>query len=208
MIIGILDYGLSNLRNVQKAFEHLGVATRLITERAAVAGVEKLVLPGVGAFGAGMAGLKARGLVEPIRQAVAKGTPFLGICLGMQLLFERSDETADVAGLGLLPGVVRRFDKSELVTPHMGWNQLSFTPEELLLQGVAPGAYTYFVHSYYCEPADPGHVVATTDYGRAFASIVRRQNLIGIQFHPEKSQAVGLQILDNFWRFCGNLPRN
>jgi imidazole glycerol-phosphate synthase subunit HisH len=198
MIVGLLDYGLSNLRNVQKAFEHLGVTVRLVPEGAAVAGLDRLVLPGVGAFGAGMAGLEAHGLVEPVRHAVAQGTPLLGICLGMQLLFERSEESPGVAGLGLLPGVVRRFDKRELVVPHVGWNQLSFTAEDSLLNGVSPGSYAYFVHSYYCEPADSDHIVATTDYGRTFASIVRRQNLTGIQFHPEKSQATGLQILNNF----------
>jgi imidazole glycerol-phosphate synthase subunit HisH len=198
MIIGLLDYGLSNLRNVQKAFEYLGVTVRLAADGAAVAGVDKLVLPGVGSFGSGMAGLEARGLVEPVRRAVAEGVPLLGICLGMQLLFERSEESPDVAGLGLLPGVVRHFDKRELIVPHVGWNQLSFTAEDSLLNGVSPGAYAYFVHSYYCEPAAPGHVVSTTEYGRAFASIVRRQNLTGIQFHPEKSQATGLRILRNF----------
>jgi imidazole glycerol-phosphate synthase subunit HisH len=196
--IGLLDYGLSNLRNVQKAFEHLGVEVRLVAVGAAVAGVDKLVLPGVGSFGCGMAGLEARGLVEPVRRAVAEGVPLLGICLGMQLLFERSDESPGVAGLGLLPGVVRRFEKSELVVPHVGWNQLSFAAADPLLDGVSAKAYAYFVHSYYCEPADPADVLATTDYGRAFAAIVRRQNLTGIQFHPEKSQATGLQILRNF----------
>jgi imidazole glycerol-phosphate synthase subunit HisH len=198
LIAGLIDYGLSNLRNVQKAFEHLGVEVQLVAEGAAVAGVDKLVLPGVGAFGAGMAGLAARGLVEPLCRAVAQGMPLLGICLGMQLLFEASEESPGVAGLGLLPGVVRRFDNSELVVPHVGWNQLSFATADPLLDGVSPKAYAYFVHSYYCEPADPADVLATSDYGRAFAAIVRRQNLIGIQFHPEKSQATGLRILRNF----------
>jgi imidazole glycerol-phosphate synthase subunit HisH len=198
MMIGLLDYGLSNLRNVQKAFEHLGVEVQLVAEGAAVAGVDKLVLPGVGAFGAGMAGLAARGLVEPLCRAVAEGMPLLGICLGMQLLFEASEESPGVAGLGLLPGVVRRFDNSELVVPHVGWNQLSFAAADPLLDGVSPEAYAYFVHSYYCQPADPADVLATTDYDRAFAAIVRRRNLIGIQFHPEKSQATGLRILRNF----------
>jgi imidazole glycerol-phosphate synthase subunit HisH len=198
MNIGLLDYGLSNLRNVQKAFEHLGVEVRLVAEGAAVAGVDKLVLPGVGSFGSGMAGLEARGLVEPVRRAVAEGVPLLGICLGMQLLFEVSEESPGVAGLGLLPGVVRRFEKPEMVVPHVGWNQLSFSPGDSLLDGVSPGAYAYFVHSYYCEATDPGDVLATTDYGRTFVSIVRRQNLTGIQFHPEKRQATGLQILRNF----------
>ena len=198
MIIGLLDYGLSNIRNVQKAFEHLGVATRLIDEPAGMAGVNKLVLPGVGAFAAGMTGLHARQLVDPIRTAVQSGTPFLGICLGMQLLFETSEESPGVAGLGLLPGVVKRFDDTAVRVPHMGWNQLTISRASSLLRGVQDGAYAYFVHSYYCQPADPGLNLAAADYQHSFTAIAGSDQLYGIQFHPEKSQAVGLQILQNF----------
>jgi imidazole glycerol-phosphate synthase subunit HisH len=198
MVIGLLDYGLSNIRNVQKAFEHLGVATRLIDEPAGMAGVDKLVLPGVGAFAAGMAGLRDRGLTEPIRAAVQAGIPFLGICLGMQLLFESSAESPGVAGLGLLPGVVKRFDDTAVRVPHMGWNQLTINQASPLLRGVPDGAYAYFVHSYYCEPTDPALMLALADYHQPFAAIAGRDQFYGIQFHPEKSQAVGLQILRNF----------
>jgi imidazole glycerol-phosphate synthase subunit HisH len=198
MIIGLLDYGLSNIRNVQKAFEHLGVTTRLIDEPAGMAGVDKLVLPGVGAFAAGMAGLRDRGLTEPIRAAVQAGVPFLGICLGMQLLFENSAESPGVAGLGLLSGVVKRFDDTAVRVPHMGWNQLTINQASPLLCGVPDGAYAYFVHSYYCEPTDPALMLAMADYHQPFAAIAGRDQLYGIQFHPEKSQAVGLQILRNF----------
>jgi glutamine amidotransferase len=198
MIIGLLDYGLSNIRNVQKAFEHLGATTRLIGSPAEMAGVDKLALPGVGAFAAGMAGLEARGLVEPIRTAVANGVPFLGICLGMQLLFERSAESPGVAGLGLLPGEAVKFDESAERVPHMGWNQLTVARPDPLLAGVSAGSYAYFVHSYYCIPADPDLTLATADYGRPFCAIAGRGRLYGIQFHPEKSQAVGLQILRSF----------
>ena len=200
MIIGLLDYGLSNIRNVQKAFEHLGVTTRLIDKPAGMAGVDKLVLPGVGAFAAGMAGLRDRGLTEPTRAAVQAGVPFLGICLGMQLLFESSAESPGVAGLGLLPGVVKRFDDTAVRVPHMGWNQLTINQASPLLCGVPDGAYAYFVHSYYCEPTDPALMLAMADYHQPFAAIAGRDQLYGIQFHPEKSQAVGLQILRNFAR--------
>lgn len=198
MIIGLLDYGLSNIRNVQKAFEYLGATTRLIGSPEEMAGVDKLALPGVGAFAAGMAGLEARGLIGPIRQAVANGTPFLGICLGMQLLFERSAESPGVAGLGLLPGEAVKFDESAERVPHMGWNQLTVARANPLLANVSAGSYAYFVHSYYCIPADPDLTLATADYGRPFCAIVGRGRLYGIQFHPEKSQAVGLQLLRNF----------
>jgi glutamine amidotransferase len=198
-MIGLLDYGLSNLRSVQKAFEHLAIPTTLIDHPAAIPHATKLILPGVGAFGAGMAGLQQRGLIEPIHSAVATGTPLLGICLGMQLLFEASEESPGVAGLGLLPGRVHRFPDNSLVVPHMGWNQLNISqPPHPLLTGTPENAYAYFVHSYYCQPADPTITLVTTNYGQPFAAITGRAHVYGIQFHPEKSQSTGLRLLQNF----------
>ena len=215
-MIALIDYGISNLRSVQKAFAHLGVAVTLIDTPDQLAQADRLILPGVGAFRAGMDGLRARGLIEPIKQAAAAGKPLIGICLGMQLLFESSDELGDTVGLGLLPGHVTKIkmqdassetqesDPSLLITrhslkiPHMGWNQLDLVRGHPLVNGVESGAYAYFVHSYAVYPAQRDIVIATTDYGGPFASIVGRGNICGLQFHPEKSQAVGLKLLQNF----------
>ena len=215
-MIALIDYGISNLRSVQKAFAHLGVEVTLIDTPDQLAQADRLILPGVGAFRAGMAGLRARGLIEPIRSAVAKGTPLIGICLGMQLLFESSDELGDTVGLGLLPGHVTKIKMQDtgsrmqesfhalrtthhaLKIPHMGWNQLDLVREHRLVTGIESGAYAYFVHSYAVYPEHADIVIATTEYGGPFASIVGRGNICGLQFHPEKSQAVGLRLLENF----------
>ncbi len=225
-MIALIDYGISNLRSVQKAFEHLGVEVALVDTPDQLHKVDRLILPGVGAFPAGMAGLRTRGLIEPIMQSAHEGKPLLGICLGMQLLFESSDEMGDTPGLGLLPGYVtklktqdaqgprqdvedRRQDaarsdsafgtpQSTLKIPHMGWNQIDIVRPHPLLHHVASGAYAYFVHSYAVYPEQSDIVLATTDYGRPFASVVGSGNVCGLQFHPEKSQAVGLQMLKNF----------
>lgn len=208
-MIALIDYGISNLRSVQKAFAHLGVDVTLIDTPDQLAQAERLILPGVGAFRAGMDGLQSRGLIEPIKQAVAAGKPLIGICLGMQLLFESSDELGDTVGLGLLPGHVTKIKMQDasytsrithhaLKIPHMGWNQLDLVKEHPLVNGVESGAYAYFVHSYAVYPEQRDIVIATTDYGRPFASIVGRGNICGLQFHPEKSQAVGLRLLENF----------
>ena len=201
----LVDYGIGNLRSVQKALEAAGATVVVDDSPAAVAAAEKILLPGVGAFGDGMEGLHSRGLVAPLREAARRGVPLLGICLGMQLLFESSEEAPGVEGLGLLPGTVRRFpeglraaDGSRLKIPHTGWNQIWRRREHPLLRGLADGAYAYFNHGYYCAPADPADVLAETDYGLRFASVVGRGALFGVQFHPEKSQTVGLQILRNF----------
>jgi glutamine amidotransferase len=191
-MIVLIDYGLGNLRSVQKAFEHLGTQITLTSDPEQVARADKLILPGVGAFSAGMAGLRQRGLIEPIKQAVRAGVPFIGICLGMQLLFDESEE------VGLLSGQVVLMQGKGLQVPHMGWNQIQPVRDSLLLRGVAPGAYAYFVHSYICMPAEAGIVLATSDYGGEFASVVGAGNVWGIQFHPEKSQRTGLQVLRNF----------
>ena len=208
-MIALIDYGISNLRSVQKAFAHLGVDVTLIDTPDQLAQAERLILPGVGAFRAGMDGLQSRGLIGPIKQAVAAGKPLIGICLGMQLLFESSDELGDTVGLGLLPGHVTKIKMQDasyasrithhaLKIPHMGWNQLDLVKEHPLVNGVESGAYAYFVHSYAVYPEQRDIVIATTDYGRPFASIVGRGNICGLQFHPEKSQAVGLRLLENF----------
>jgi glutamine amidotransferase len=204
-MITIIDYGGSNLRSVQKAFESIGARLRLATTAEEIGRAEKLVLPGVGAFGAGMAGLRRRGLEEAIRARAAQGAPLLGICLGMQLLFESSQEMGQHAGLGLLAGDVVRFPADGPKIPHMGWNQLLHDEDQPLLRGVPSGAYTYFVHSYYCRPADQATVIAEAEYGHRFAAIAGRCNIYGIQFHPEKSQRVGLTILRNFMAMDGAL---
>ena len=197
-MITLIDYGGSNLRSVQKAFESIGAQVRVATKAEEVIRARKLVLPGVGAFGAGMEALRRQGLVEAICQRAGQGVPLLGICLGMQFLFETSEEMGDHAGLGLIKGKVVRFPESGPKIPHMGWNQLIHDGGHPLLEGVPDGAYTYFVHSYYCRPHGEGTTIAQADYGRRFAAIVGQDGVYGIQFHPEKSQRVGLTILRNF----------
>ncbi len=210
-MIALIDYGISNLRSVQKAFEHLDTEVTLVDTPDRLAQADRLILPGVGAFPAGMKGLQERGLSEPIKQAVRDGKPLIGICLGMQLLFESSDELGETQGLGLLPGRVTRIQdarskmqdarcspQSVLKIPHMGWNQLEVVRDHSLVRDLASGSYAYFVHSYAVYPEQHDIVLATTEYGGPFASIVGRGKVCGLQFHPEKSQAVGLKLLRNF----------
>lgn len=203
MKVSIIDIGIGNLRSVQKAFAFVGAEVELVADPAGVLAADKLVLPGVGAFGAGMAALRDRNLVAPLREAAAAGTPLLGICLGMQLLFATGEEMGRHEGLNLLPGRVIRFPEMGLVVPHMGWNELEPAGPHPLLEQVSAEAHAYFVHSYYCDPEDPTMVTAWTDYGLPFAAMVAHQRIFGIQFHPEKSQHVGRQILKNYV----NLPR-
>lgn len=199
-MLAVIDYGAGNLRSVLHALNHLGAENiRLVREPRDLRGAEKIILPGVGAFGAGMNKLREQGLIQPIRDAVFAGIPYLGICLGMQFLFERSDEMGDHEGLGILPGYVTRFPESiNLKIPHMGWNQLQPCRQSPLLAGLPGERYAYFVHSYYCVPAVADDVLATVDYGISFTAVVQRQHIYGVQFHPEKSQRTGLQILTNF----------
>jgi imidazole glycerol-phosphate synthase subunit HisH len=197
-MIALIDYGISNLRSVQKAFEHLETEVTLVDTPDRLAQADRLILPGVGAFRAGMKGLQERSLIESIKQAVRDGKPLIGICLGMQLLFEKSDEMGETTGLGLLPGRVTRIAGSSLKVPHMGWNQLEVVRDHPLVCDLASGSYAYFVHSYAIYPEDQSIVLAITDYGTPFASIVGRGKVCGLQFHPEKSQAVGLRLLKNF----------
>jgi glutamine amidotransferase len=209
-MIALVDYGIGNLRSVEKALAAVGAQVSLTADPDVILQAEKVVLPGVGAFGDGMNGLAARGLIEVLERLVDRGTPLLGICLGMQLLFESSAERGPRArtafgahrGLAFLPGSVRRFDRARLKVPQTGWNQLQPLRESPLLRGVASGSYAYFNHSFYCEPSEPGDMLALTEYGIPYASVVEHGRLYGVQFHPEKSQAVGLDILRNFVEAC------
>jgi glutamine amidotransferase len=197
-MIGIVDYGMGNLRSVEKAFARLGFAAQLVSTPAGIIACEKLVVPGVGAFGAAMRGLAQRDLVAPLREYARAGRPIMGICLGMQIFFEASEEDPGVEGLGLLKGAVRLFRVDNLKVPHMGWNSLSVTNGSRLLAGLGETPFVYFVHSYYVDPSDPRVAAATTDYGGSFVAAVEKANIMGTQFHPEKSQHAGLRILRNF----------
>lgn len=200
-MISIIDYGMGNLRSVEKAFSQAGVPVRLITQPEDVIAAEKLVLPGVGAFGDAMKNLIHTGVAHAIKDAATTGKPLLGICLGAQLLFDASEENPKVPGLGILRGQVKRFSPElKLKVPHMGWNQLTIQPESRILANLDPDPYVYFVHSYYMQPQDQTVTAATTDYGTPFTSAVESKNISGMQFHPEKSQTVGLKILENFAR--------
>ncbi|MDX2139626.1 MAG: imidazole glycerol phosphate synthase subunit HisH [Chloroflexota bacterium] len=199
-MLAVIDYGAGNLRSVLHALTHLGAASiRVVRSPEELRGAEKIILPGVGAFGAGMQKLEEQRLIQPIRDAVYAGTPYLGICLGMQFLFDCSDEMGDHRGLGILPGRVTRFnDLPGYKVPHMGWNTLRELRESSLLANLPPERYAYFVHSYYCVPADARDVLAVVDYGIPFTAVVQREHIFGVQFHPEKSQRTGLQLLTNF----------
>ncbi|MBI4341980.1 MAG: imidazole glycerol phosphate synthase subunit HisH [Candidatus Omnitrophica bacterium] len=207
-MVVVVDYGMGNLRSVSKALEALGGSVRVSGDPQDVAQADKVILPGVGAFPAAMRELTARKLVDPLKTAIASGTPYLGICLGLQLLFDDSEEGEGAKGFGVLKGRVRKFSfngSTSLKVPHMGWNQLR-TPHSALrteqacplLKGIPDGSFVYFVHSYYGEPADRSVVALETDYGGRFTSMVWRDRLFATQFHPEKSQAVGLRLLQNF----------
>lgn len=197
--ITILDYGMGNLRSVQKAFAHLGFEAEITDRPEEATQARKLVLPGVGAFGDAMSELRRRELIEPIRAVIAVGRPFLGICLGLQLLFDSSEEGGPQQGLAILPGRVVRFrTPPELKVPHMGWNGLEMRRPCPLLEGTPQGAHVYFVHSYYVEPDDETLIAATANYPEPFAAVVARDNVVATQFHPEKSQSVGLEMLRRF----------
>jgi glutamine amidotransferase len=199
MTIAIIDYQMGNLRSVQKAFESVGHAAIITSDPAELAKAARVVLPGVGAFGDAIGELRRRDLVGPIHEAIDSGKPFLGICLGLQLLFDVGYEGGHFEGLGVLRGEVRRFDlPREFKVPHMGWNRGEFRRAAPHLTGLEDGEHFYFVHSYYVAAEDPTIVAIETDYGGAFCAAVWRDNLFATQFHPEKSQAAGLQILKNF----------
>lgn len=200
-MIVIVDYGMGNLRSVHKAFEKVGKQAVITSDPDRVLRASKVVLPGVGAFENCMANLKERHLIGPIYKFINTGRPFLGICLGLQLLFTESEE-GGVGGLDIIKGRVKRFKSTpELKVPHMGWNQVKCKMQNSkckILTGILDDAYFYFVHSYYVEPDDKSVITATTEYGLDFASIVSKDNIYGTQFHPEKSQELGLRMLKNF----------
>jgi len=195
----LIDAGTGNLRSVQKALESLGATVERTDDPQKVLSGRRVILPGVGAFGDFISGLRARGLESAIKDVAVRGIPLLGICVGMQAFFEVGEEMGKQNGLGLLPGRVARFTESLSVKiPHTGWNQVEARKDALLFDQVNAGAYVYFNHSYYCQPEESSDILATTEYGLTYACAVQRGNIFGVQFHPEKSQAVGLRILKNF----------
>jgi imidazole glycerol-phosphate synthase subunit HisH len=197
-MIGVIDYGASNLRSVANALRFLDVPMTIITRPEDAVGLDRLVLPGVGAFAPGMEQLRQRGFVDFLRLSVAEGVPLLGICLGMQFLLDESEEDGLHAGLGLIQGRCVRF-KTSLKVPHMGWNQLHHPETHLFMGGVpSESSYAYFVHSYHAVDVPPECVIATTDYDYAYPAIIGQGGVVGVQFHPEKSQQVGLRLLQNF----------
>jgi len=201
--VAIIDYGVGNLHSVEKAFAVAGANAVVTNNERILHDAVALVLPGVGAFRTCMQLLSARGFDQLIRERAAQGIPLLGVCVGMQMLFEESEEFGNTAGLGLLRGRVRRF-ADDLMVPHVGWNQLRQRRAHALVEGIEDRAFFYFVHSYYCEAEDPAVVIGETDYGSAYASMVAQENIFGVQFHPEKSQAAGLRLLANFARTARN----
>ena len=197
--IAIIDYQMGNLRSVQKGFEKVGHEAMITSDPAELAKAERIVLPGVGAFGDAIAELRRRNLVEPIKEAIASGKPFLGICLGLQLLFDVGYENGEYEGLGILRGKCVRFDlPHEFKVPHMGWNRGTIKRKAPILKDTADGTYFYFVHSYYVVPEDPSLVAIETDYGHPFCAAIWKDNLFATQFHPEKSQEEGLRLLRSF----------
>ena len=203
-MIAIIDYGMGNLRSVQKGFEKVGFEAVVTADPKVVLAADKVVLPGVGAFRDCMKNLEEGGFIEPILKVIREGRPFLGICLGLQLLFSESEEFGIHKGLGVIPGRVVRFPEGmtengeALKVPHMGWNQILFRSGSPLFTGIEDGTNVYFVHSYYVRPDDPAVIATTTRYGIEFCSSVRKDNIVATQFHPEKSQEKGLRILKNF----------
>ena len=199
-MIAIVDVCSGNLRSVERALAQVGGKVVVTRDPDVVHRADKIVVPGQGAFGVFMRGLDERGLGEALREAIASGRPYLGICLGMQVLFDESEEQGPCAGLGVLPGRVVRLSPADprLKVPHIGWNQIAFHRRDPLLAGIAEGAHVYFVHSYHAVPADPSLVTLDAEHGVRLTAAVRKDNVFACQFHPEKSQAIGLQILRNF----------
>jgi glutamine amidotransferase len=200
--LAIVDYGMGNLRSVQKAFEKLGHPVRIIHDSEQVRQADRLVLPGVGAMADAMSVLRTNNLTEPIVEHIVRGRPFLGICLGLQMLFERSHENGEHSGLGVLQGDVVRFNRdSDLKVPHMGWNYVNWQRRPTCLEAIPDGSQFYFVHSYFVRPVDSSIVAGSTEYGDHFTACVWKENILATQFHPEKSQRVGLNLLDGFARW-------
>ena len=196
-MIALIDYGSGNVRSVFNALTSLGADVRLTSDVGEISRAEKIVLPGVGAFGDCVRGLQERDLWEPMQDCLTSGRPFLGICVGYQMLFEQSEESPGIRGFGFFAGKVKRFTTPGLKIPQIGWNNLDLVPHPLWV-GLPANPHVYFVHSYYCEPTDATTVIARTTYGETFAAAAARGSVTGVQFHPEKSQTVGLGILKNF----------
>ncbi len=201
--IGLVDYGMGNRRSAEKALEHVGARVHVSSDPGLLREMDGLVLPGVGAFPTGMSAIRALGLDELLIERVSAGVPLLGLCLGMQLLFERSEEHEGAEGLGLLAGAVRRLDAPGLKLPHIGWSEVHWLSASPLADGLPNPSYLYHVHSFAPDPVDEDVVLATADYGESFAAIVGQGNVYGTQSHPEKSSAHGLALLANFTRLCG-----
>jgi len=199
MNIAIIDYGVGNLRSVEKAFTSQGIEAVVTRDEKVLRGADKLVLLGVGAFGYAMESLRKLGFDEIVIEGAGAGKPIIGLCVGLQMMFEEGHEFGSHRGLGLLPGRVIKFPDG-VRTPHVGWNQVEFKQSHRVFRDLPDHSFFYFVHSYFVEPADPSCVMGETEYGRRFASICGRDNIIGVQFHPEKSQAAGLKLLNNFAR--------
>jgi len=197
-MIAVINYGLGNLHSVKKALANVGGDALITSDPETILQADKVVLPGVGAFADGMRGLEKHGLSDAVQKVAKMGKPLLGICLGMQLLFEESDEQGIHQGLALLAGKVVQFKEPGIKVPQIGWNQVDLTGESLLTKGFKDGEYFYFNHSYYCVPTNAEDIITMTYYGRRFSSAVGRGNIYGVQFHPEKSQETGLRILKNF----------
>ena len=197
MTVAIIDYGVGNLRSVEKAFAATGCEAIISGDESVLREAQKLVLPGVGAFAACMKALKGRGFDRLVCERARAGTPLLGVCVGMQLLFDESDEFGSTPGLGVVTRQRARFE-TDLVVPQVGWNRIHQKQPHALFEGIADGSFCYFVHSFYCQPHDETVVAGETDYGGRYASVVAQGNICGVQFHPEKSQDVGLQMLRNF----------
>jgi len=197
-MIAIIDYGMGNLFSVEKAFVKLGAEVVVTSSPEVILSADKVVLPGVGAFGDCMNNLTEYGLIDVIHETIARGTPFLGICLGLQLLFDGSEESPGVKGLGVFPGMVRKIAAPDLKIPHMGWNSLEFASDSPLFAGMPAETYVYFVHSYHAVPTDDTLITAVVDYGGAVTAAIGRGNVQAVQFHPEKSGTVGLAMLSKF----------
>ncbi len=194
--IGIIDYGAGNMASVQKALDYLDLPNRIIDCPDDLAGAERVILPGVGAFGAAMDNLRQKGFVEPIKQYIAEGKSFLGICLGMQLLLQTSEETENAKGTGIITGTCKRFTTGKV--PHMGWNSINIKRSNGLFKGIPNNSFFYFIHSYYIEPGNQTLTAAKTDYYIPFTAAIEKDNLCGVQFHPEKSGPIGLKVLENW----------
>lgn len=202
MKIALIDYGIGNLRSVKKAFEAVGANIAQTSTPNEILNADKVVLPGVGAFQDGLSGLKKRNLLPVLNEIKRRNTPLLGICLGMQLLFESSSEMGNTHGLGFLEGEVRKFSKKALKIPQTGWNQIDIINDSPLMDGVKDQSYVYFNHSYYCDPHESEDIITKTEYGKGYASAIQKGSIYGVQFHPEKSQNIGLTILKNFVERC------